>query len=319
MPKKDSKNKSEKQIKISQAQQYMILAVLGASLFLGAAIAVVLKSINKISFSASVIAAQEKSITKLSDTIKDIGICKKPSGKIYSDTELNSCNPDSISASDVPGTLKSNIIENMAANTALASVPNTSNDNCINQDTGKNYTYKELEKEYSAASDSGSDERLLKASELIRTCSSLRIIPDALPADKNEEALLASIDKIFRDSGTEPEELAPTTGGDDFGDETTETRSSASNSLYIIPVNLAIESDAGTVNKFLDNAERSIRNFNIKQAKITWSGSNTIEFDVTADAYYTLPSTLTITDLTINPGDKNQTSSSTSNSSTGGE
>lgn len=284
-----------KRAKITQAQQYMALAVFGAAVFLGAAIAVVINSVNKITFSADIITAQDQAIVNFSDTIKNIGICKKPSGKVYSDDELKKCSPNSVTASDVPNTLRSNILENMASNTALASVPNQSNPDCINPKTSKNYTYKELEDNYAAAGESKDEERLIAASNLIKACSSLRVIPDALPAFKNEEALLASIDRIFRDSGTEPESLSPTGETDwaPFG-----------NNLYTISVRLAIESGAGTVHTFLSNVERSIRNFNIERATIEWSSNNTINFQARATAYYMLPSTLSISDKTIKPGGK---------------
>ncbi|MBO7657195.1 hypothetical protein J6S55_00905 [Candidatus Saccharibacteria bacterium] len=284
-----------KRAKITQAQQYMALAVFGAAIFLGAAIAVVLNSINKISFSASIIAAQDQSIVSFSDTIKNIGICPKPRGQVYSDDELKKCAPNSVTASDVPNTLRSNILENMASNSALASVPNRNNPDCINQKTNKNYTYKELEDNYAAAGESGNEEQLIAASNLIKSCSSLRVIPDALPAFRNEEALLASIDKIFRDSGTEPESLTPT-GETDwalFG-----------NNLYNIPVRLSIEASTGTIHTFLSNVERSIRNFNIERATIEWNTDSTINFQARGTAYYVQPSVLTTTDKAIKPGGK---------------
>ena len=281
-----------KRAKISQAQQYMILAVFGASIFLGAAIAVVIYSVNKISFSANVIIAQDQSIVSFSDTIKNIGICQKPSGEVYSDSELDKCNPNSISASNVPGTLRANIIENMAASHVLASVPNQSNASCINPETNKNYTYAEMEKIYN---DAENDEALIAASNLIKSCSTLRVIPDALPAFKNEEALLASIDKIFRDSGTEPESLSPTdeTGLAPFGIN-----------LYTISVRLSIDSNAGTVHSLLNNVERSIRDFNIERATIGWSSNDTIDFQANATSYYMLPTTLSTSEKTINLGGK---------------
>lgn len=294
---KDKNNPGSKRAKISQAQQHMILAVLGASLFLGAAIAVVMRSINKISFSAKVIATQDQSIVNLSDSIKDIGICPRPSGKVYSDSELNNCNPDSVVASSVPGTLKSNILENLASNAALASVPNDDNADCLNLKTGKNYTYQELQDKYNEAEN---EEDLSTASELIKTCSALRTIPDALPAFKNEEALLASIDKIFRTTGTEPESLSP--AGDTYDEN--EGWATFGTNLYTAPVNLTIEASAGTVNNLLDNIERSIRNFNLNQATIEWSGDNTINFQANANAFYMSPSVLTIIDTSIKPGDK---------------
>ena len=139
------------------------------------------------------------------------------------------------------------------------------------------------------------DEDLNKASELIKTCSALRVIPEALPADENELALLASVDKIFRVTGTEPDSLSPTeeTGVADFG-----------TNLYTITVRLAIEDNAGTVNNLLENVERSIRNFNIERATINWSSNNSIEFQGTAKAFYMLPTSLNISTKSIKLGGK---------------
>lgn len=286
------KEETGKRAKISKAQELMALAVLGASIFLGAAIAVVINSINKISFSASIISTQDQAITTFSDTIKNIGICRKPSGKVYTDDELKRCNPDNITTSEVPGTLRSNILENMAASTILESVPNKSNSSCINPKTSKNYTYEEIESAYNEAE---TDSARNAASNLIKSCSALRIIPDALPAYKNEEALLASIDKIFRDSGTEPESLSPSdeTDGASFG-----------TNLYTMSVRFAIESDAGTVYRLLDNVERSIRNLDIERATIEWSSNNTINLQARANAYYMTPSSIVFADKVLTSGAK---------------
>ncbi len=286
------KPKTGKRLKISKAQEYMILAVLGAAIFLGSAIAVVINSINKISFSASVIVAEDQSIVSFSDTIKNIGICPKPSGQVYSDDELKKCTPNNVTVSSVPNTLRSNILENIASNKALASVPNTSNESCVNPTTNKNYTYKELEDNYNQAE---SEDAKVAAVGLIKSCSALRVIPDALPAFKNEEALLASIDKVFRDSGTEPESLSPNdeTGVAPFGVN-----------LYTMDITLSIETGADIIHKLLNNLEHSIRNFNIRSAIITWSSNDTIELRGTATAYHMTPSALTITDKSIKQGGK---------------
>ena len=278
-----------KRAKISQAQQYMILAVFGAAVFLGAAIAVVISSINKISFSANVIVAQDQSIVEFSDTIKNIGICQKPSGKVYTDDELKKCNPNNISAGSVSGTLRSDIIERIASNEALLSVPNENNDSCINPETKKNYTYAELEENYNSAE---GEEALAKASSLIKACSALRIIPDAIPAYKNEEALLASVDKIFRDAGSLPESLSPS---DESSLVAFGTRLSA------IPVRLSFNSKTGDINAFFNSTERSIRNINIEQATIEWISNESISLQARALAYFMEPSTLTITDKIIQP------------------
>ncbi|MBR3270097.1 hypothetical protein IKG07_02515 [Candidatus Saccharibacteria bacterium] len=282
--------KGDKRTQISQAQQYMVLAVLGASLFLGAAIAVIVHSINKISFSANVIVAQDQSITSFSDVIKNIGICSRPSGQVYSDSELQKCSPNNVNVSAVPNTLRSNILNNIASNEALASVPNESDAGCNNPDTGKNYTYQELEERYSNAE---SEEEVAAAIGLIKTCSSLRVIPDALPAYKNEEALLASVDKIFNISDARLQSLSPTDeiDGAPFGVN-----------LYTISVRLALEGSTDTVHRLLNNLERSIRNFNIDRATINWSSNGSIDLTATASAYYMTPSTLMVTDKSISIG-----------------
>ena len=288
-------NPTGKRAKISQAQQLMILAVFGAAVFLGTAIAVVISSINRISFSANVIMAQDQSITSFSDTIKNIGICKKPSGQVYSDKELQECTPNNVKVDSVPNTLRSTILEDIASNKALASVPNDNDASCINPDTQKNYTYKELEDGYKKAEETNSEDDIAAAVKLIKTCSSLRIIPDALPAYKNEEALLASVDKVFRDSGTEPEALTPTdeTEGAPFGI-----------SLYTISVSLSIESNAGVIHRLLNNLEHSIRNFNIQYITMEWQNNDAIDVRANADAYFMSPSQLTTTEKMIKSGGK---------------
>ncbi len=283
---------SGKRLKISKAQEYMVLAVLGAAIFLGAAIAVVLHSINKISFSASVIAAQDQSIVSFSDAIKNIGICTKPSGQVYSDDELKKCTPNNVTVSSVPNTLRSNILENLASNEALASVPNTSNSSCVNPATNKNYTYKELEENYNQAE---SEDAKVAAVGLIKSCSSLRVIPDALPAYQNEEALLASVDQVFRDSGTEPESLSPTDeiDGAPFGIN-----------LYTISVSLSLESGTDAIHRLLNNLELSIRDFNVHRAVFEWQSNDSVILKATANAYYMAPSSLTVSDKAIKPGGK---------------
>ncbi len=276
-----------KKLKISQAQQYMLLAVFGASIFLGVAISLVSTFIHQISFNTKVIMAEEESIANYSEIIKNIGVCKKPNGSTYSDGELKSCDPDSIEISEVPGTLRENILENLAANKALESVPKEENSSCINPDTSKNYTYKELIKIYNDAKGS---EELNKASQLIRSCSALRIIPDALPAFQNEEALLASLNKLFNISGWEPESISPTG---------TISVSDLASGLNTISVNLSIEADSGTTQNIINNIERSIREFNFNNASIEWGGDNALQFQANATAYFMDESTIPETTKTI--------------------
>ena len=277
-----------KRAKISEAQQYMILSVLGASVFLGAAICLISHFVQQISFNTEVIMAEDESIVAYSDIIKSTGICKSPSGAVYSDSELDSCDPDSIETSEIPGTLRANILENLAANEALNSVPKKDNADCINPATDKNYTYKELSKMYSDAR--GASE-LQAASSLIKSCSALRVIPDALPAFKNEEALLASLNKLYLEANWEPES---------FGSSGTTEVSTLSENLNEISINSTIEADSGTTMNVLNNIERSIRQFDIKRATIEWNnGALNLQFQATA--YFTNEAAIKETTKTITP------------------
>ena len=59
-----------KSVKISQAEQYTLIAVLGAGIALGVAIALASHFADKISYNAKVIEEEDKSIVSISDTIK---------------------------------------------------------------------------------------------------------------------------------------------------------------------------------------------------------------------------------------------------------
>lgn len=274
-----------KRAKISEAQQYMLLAVLGASLFLGAGISLTVRFIQQISFNSRVIAAEEQAIVAYSDTIQTIGICERPSGKIYSDRELANCDPDAIEVSQVPGSLRSEILENLAANSALNSVPKESESGCTNAD-GKAYSYKELNQLMKDAS--GTDAKKT-ASALIQKCSALRIIPDALPAFQNEEGLFSSLNKVFIASNIEPESFSP-------GGNTEELE--GADGFNIIPIAFSIENTTtGTVTTLLHNIERSIREFDIHRAHLEWAGGISLQADATA--YYMDESVINETTQTI--------------------
>lgn len=281
-----------KRAKISEAQQYMLLSVLGAAIFLGIAISLISHFVQQISFNTKVIMEEEKAIVAYSNVIKSTGICKSPRGTIYSDDELKKCDPDAIEVSEIPGTLRANILEKLASNEALNSVPKEDDSNCINPETKKNFTYKELNKIYQ---DADSANELKSASQLIKSCSALRVIPDALPAFKNEEALLASLNKLFIVSGWEPESLSPSGSS---------SSSSSSSSLNTISVRLSVEASSSTTMTVLHNIERSIREFNIERASIEWGGDNSLILQAQATAYYTNEASITETNKTISPEGK---------------
>lgn len=281
-----------KRLKISEAQQYMLLSVLGASIVLGIAISLISFFAQQISYNAKVIMAEDESIVAYSNVIRDTGVCRSPNGEVYSDAELENCYPDSIEISEIQGSLRANILENLAANDALNSVPKEDDSNCINSETNKNFTYKQLMKRYN---DATSTEEKVAASQLIKSCSALRVIPDALPAFKNEEALLASLNKLFKVSGWEPESISPS------GDS---EASDLADNLNTISVNLSVEADSSTTMRVLSNIERSIREFNINRATFEWSGNNTLLFQAAATAYYVNESRINEVTKTINADGK---------------
>ena len=281
-----------KRAKISEAQQNMLLAVAGASIFLGVAFSLVSHFVQKISFNIKVIAAQEQSIKAYSDVIRTTGVCMSPNGDVYSNDELEKCDPDAIEVSQIPGTLRANILENLAADEALNSVQKEDDSSCKNPATEKPYTYKELSKVYKEAR---GGTQLAAASQLIKSCSALRVIPDTLPAFKNEEALLASLNKLFNVSGWQPESLSPS--GSTIA-------SDLAPGLNAMSLNLSVEAGTGTTLSVLNNIERSIREFDIKRATIEWGGNNTLKLQAQATAYYVDESAITESIKTIKAGDK---------------
>jgi len=113
-------------------------------------------------------------------------------------------------------------------------------------------------------------------SESVRTCSALRVIPDALPATRNPEALLASLNKIFLVSGTSPESLSPSDN----------TFTSNVPDIGTIPVNLSISGDSSLTNTVLGNIERSIRTFEMGTVTIEWRGTNSVLLRGQSSAFY---------------------------------
>ena len=281
-----------KRATISKAQQNMILAVAATGLVVGISLAVVLHFIQRISFNANVIMSEDKAIVAYSNTIKNVGICKKPKGEVYSLEELKKCSPDLVKADDVPGTLRANIINVLAYDDALAAVSDNNKSRCIDE-TGKPYTLKFLSDNYDSVKDSEDEEKISAAVGLIKQCSALRLIPDALPSRGNDEALLSSLNRIFQLSGWPPESLSPT-------GTSSENEMDGLNSIM---VNLSMQTDAEIVYRVLDNVEHSIREFNIERATIESGydseGKPTLDLRAQAAAYWIDPVELKETTKTI--------------------
>ena len=132
--------------------------------------------------------------------------------------------------------------------------------------------------------------------ELTRTCTALRVIPDALPSQMNDEAMLASLNwlllwsdpqlKIDGISGTDVESVSLT---DKDGNAKT-------SSLKPTGAAISLNDDSAKIHKALDTIENSIRNYDIASATISWAGGTTnernvyipesIELNATYRAYY---------------------------------
>lgn len=289
-----------KRAKITEAQKYMMLSVGAASIILGVAASLTVRFIQQISFNSEVIAAEEESIVAYSDVIKSIGVCESPSGTIYTEGELDACHPDSIETVSIPNTLRANVMDKLAANEALNSVPNESSSICVDPTSGKNYTYDDLKDNLDDAKRDGDAAEIAAANQLMKSCSALRVIPDALPSYKNEEALLASVNKLFIDANWQPESLSPGSAAA----STTDTTVSLPEGVNALPVNLSVEASTDVTTKVLNNIERSIREFDISKATIKWEGVNRLSLNAQATAYYIDKATLTEEDKVLSPGGK---------------
>lgn len=234
-----------KRIKINRMQQHIILAVLGASVVVGACIVLGVFFVQYIVFNSKVIAEKDKSIKNYESSYNNID------------------------------TLKSGINNEIANNIDLESVAREGLNECYD-DNGKliDFTTK-----YNEAEDSNNIEAMEEAMLRLKTCSALRVVPDALPAFQNEEALMASLNRVFNVTGLEPESLSPSTDYD-FSEEDSE-------GAQKIPVRLALEADNSTVLRFLTNLEKSIRVFNIETATMAWGDDDNLEFNALATAFYT--------------------------------
>ena len=276
-------------LNLSQAQQILLLSVLASSIVLGVGIALSLNFINQIKFNAKVIMEKDQAIVSYSTAISKIGVCRSPKGDTYSEDELRNCTPSTIDVKNIPGTLRYNIVNGLAVNPALNSVPKGEVDlRCVSPDTLQNYTLKELNKMYI---DAETVEDRESATTLLKTCSALRTIPDALPASENQEAMLSSLNKIFNISGWIPESLVPIKDSE-FSDKS---------GINGYGVNIAVDADLLTVQELLHNIERSIRNIDVTSASISYGGESSLKLTIGAQAYYVDKTMLSETSKTVKP------------------
>lgn len=258
-----------KRERISKAQQYTILEVLGASLVLGACVVLSIFLIKYIDFNTLIITEKNEAISEYDQTLRNVGICvdSDNNGRL-NDDELESCDPNATSLADVEGSLRYNVLVTMAENDYLESVARQRTENCYD-DLGNRIDFDEL---YEESTNELDKQRYLQSAKI---CSALRVVPDALPAQKNTEALMASLNQIFILTGWDPDRLAPL---EDVIDSEIE-------GVATIPVQLRVEGPSETVLTALNNVERSIREFDILTATVEWT-SQGLSLQGDANAFY---------------------------------
>ena len=259
-----------KRVKISKTQQQTLLIALVTSTILGVCGVLAVFFGKYISFNKKVIEAKDESISGYEATIKNVGLCKDTNndGK-FSEDEIKKCNPDALDSSTLVGTLRYNVLVNMANNIDLESVARGNLSDCLDSD-GKKINW---QKRFDDATD---DSEQAQDLAMLKMCSALRVIPDALPAQANEEALMSSLNQVFIMSDWEPENLSPS------GSATSGTEG-----ISTIPISLAVEATTDKTRTVLNNIEKSIRTFDLQNARIAWSVGNMLSVRAQGVAYYT--------------------------------
>ena len=281
-----------KRKKISKSQQEITLFALLTSLIFGVCLVLTIYCIKNIKFNGKVIEAEDQSISNYSKTLINVGVCQdKDKNGTFTTEELENCQPNSLTAESLRGTLRYNVLVGLLDNEDLESVAREAQVYCYDRDTGLKIDYK---KEYEAQTDSNRRGYYL---DMMKACSALRAIPDALPAQQNVEALLASLNQIFNLSNWTPNSLSPN-----------DTASASSiKGVLAIPVSLSVEADDATTLTVLSNIERSIRTFEMSRATISWSGTDTLTLRAQAAAFYTDEEDLAEKSTTIYADDSKRT------------
>ena len=260
---------TSKRSKISKAQQLTMLEVLIASLVFGACAVLSIFLIKYINFNTKIISAKSQAITDYDQSLRNVGVCvdTDKNGRL-SNEELENCNSNEVSLNSVTNSLRYKVLMQMAQNTDLESVARQRNEKCYD-DKGEKIDFNE---KYEKTTDELEKQQYLQMSKV---CSALRVIPDALPAQKNTEALMASLNQVLLLTGWEPGRLTPR-------DDAVESRIEG---IGVIPVTLQVEGGTDVVLRALNNIERSVREFDITSGTIEWTNSG-LSLNALADAYY---------------------------------
>lgn len=260
--------------KIDRAQRNMLMAVCGASVILGVTVVGIIYSVRVISFNASLMSEKD-------GIIKDYKSVQGSLDKISS--KVNELRDDE----------------------RLEVVARTRSADCLNIST------KSLE------------ELNINDLELAKICTSLRIIPDALPTKLNEEATMASFNQLvlWADPAIVIQGISKADVGipSDTSSDSSSSSSSASDgsseggvtggNLNAIGLSVTIEGETNNVQHILDTIERSVRNYDISSANVSFvsigtdeNGNSTgsgLQLGAIYRAYYSEPTDLSLSSKKI--------------------
>lgn len=139
---------------------------------------------------------------------------------------------------------------------------------------------------------------------LARTCTSLRVIPDAMPSVFNKEATLASVNQLLYWSNNGQRVQFESLSGEDNGDipsrilnafsQNAGTDSETGNIINAIEADINLADTPDKIHGALDAIENSVRPYDIVSFNINWVGGNAvsvsnskIELNASYISYYT--------------------------------
>ena len=270
----------QNKLKMSKAQQTTVLEVLIASLILGAAVVTGIWAVRYIIFNTKVITAKDESIRNYETAIINVGVCKDSNndGKI-SDEELNNCSPNELANDDVQSSLRHKIFDEMAVNKNLEAVARKSLPGCTTTG-GQALDFTQIYQ------DAQTDEERARALSELQLCSALRVVPDALPAQENNEAAMASLNQLSIVAQVEPTSLA--SGEVTQSAETTDETEASEKNYDAKPIAIAARWEDipdTSLYALLTTTERSIRAYDVKTATIEWV-DNVLTFQGNFHTYY---------------------------------
>ena len=129
-----------------------------------------------------------------------------------------------------------------------------------------------------------------------RTCSALRVIPDALPSSLNQEATTSSLNYLLNESGAAIEGIsfknyadlvfAPVT--DSLGNVDTANTITA----QVSELGITVKDTSKSIRRMLDVVESSIRNYDVFSLNMKYGEGGDIELTGSYTSYYSAPKTI---------------------------